>query len=135
MSTHIHFATRERDDGTTFVTLRDDAPTWLRDAVYDAHDGEMPNDWRYETCQAICEMIDDGTEDTQEIADSLVDIYNGDRAAWIAGNLHRGNVEIERDHLPEDVSVFHLIGLAQYQIITEMAEVLADAIEQNAADA
>lgn len=89
MSHHM-FTTRTRDNGSTFVTLEDNAPEWLRDAVREAHDGEMPNDWRFETCRAIWQGLAETPDvDHSELADSLVDIYTADLLAWMAGDISR----------------------------------------------
>ena len=134
MSTHIHFATKERDDGSTYVTLRDDRPQWLADAVHDAHDDEMPNDWRYATCADICEMIDDGTEDACEIADALTDVYTGDLLEWANGHMNRACRPIPVEYLPSDeVDAARVLTLTQYETVREMAEILAAAIEENGA--
>jgi hypothetical protein len=128
-----YFQRKTRDDGTTFYTLTDDAPEWLRDAVYEAHDSELPNDWRYDICHSIINELGDGY-DPDEIADGLVDVYNSDRAAWLADNLARGCIEIERDLLGDDIDAFTVIGLAQYAAISEMVRVMVDAIETNTGD-
>jgi hypothetical protein len=54
------FEKRTRADGDVFVTTKDDAPEWLRDAVREAHQDDPPNDWTYGEAQAACEALDAG---------------------------------------------------------------------------
>lgn len=91
-----HFVTKKRGRGpkaASFVTLRvTDSP--MREAVYSAHNGDMPNDWIYVQCLAACEAIDagdipladaEGTADAvHEYADRSVDIYTRDIYQWAA---------------------------------------------------
>jgi hypothetical protein len=82
------FETRKRDDGGEFVTLMDDAPEWLRDAVRGAHAGDLPSDWVYAECWAACEAIDEGSlsndDDVHAHADTRVDVYTRRLFAWAA---------------------------------------------------
>lgn len=130
------FTTKTRDDGTTFVTLTDTAPEWLQTAVYDAHDGEMPNDWRYETCSRIwdaftVEGIDPADDDQRfELADSLVDIYTFDLTTWLASHNDRQFYvdEARRAYGSEDQGVVWDIKAGQHYCISEMVGIMADAI-------
>lgn len=122
------------DDGTTFYTLSDDHPEWLYDAVQEAHDGEFPNDWRYEHCLHIVSDIDNGSYDPGEIADSLVDIYDSDRLRWLADDPSRTAYcdEAQSDGLAgDDPSVIELAGIGQYLAIERMASILLEAIQEN----
>lgn len=89
------FTQDKRDDGSTFWCLTeqarqtvDDLTEWLRDL----HDGELPNDWRYETIVNICEALMDEDDlsnaDPGElsvgIANNLTDIYNHSLFQWYA---------------------------------------------------
>lgn len=90
------FETALRSDGETrFSRLKDGAPEWVSDLVFEGHGhGElMPDDWRYETicdaCEAISECDDDPDDLAAEFADNAVDTYNGERLAWLASHLSR----------------------------------------------
>lgn len=132
------FETRERgDDGDTFVTLRDDAPDWLVDAVREAHGDEMPNDWRYEISARIFDALtDDPTADRHELADGLVDIYTGARLAWLAADIGRaGLVDEACDELGIDLGgIVDQVGAGQYVVISQMVDIIADAIDENAGE-
>ncbi len=94
------FTQDKRDDGSTFWCLTeqasqdgDDLTDWLRDL----HDGELPNDWRYETivdiCNALMDEDDLSNADPGElsvgIANNLTDIYNHSLCQWYADNASR----------------------------------------------
>ena len=94
------FTRDKRDDGSTFWCLTeqarqsvDDLTEWLRDL----HDGELPNDWRYETIVAICDTLMDEDDLSNAcpgelavgIANNLTDIYNSDLLQWYAENTSR----------------------------------------------
>lgn len=75
--------------------LVDDAPEWLKDAVREAHQGDMPNDWIYSEIRDVCQAIDDGDlglddcgdpdhDKIHEYADGAVDIYTKGLYQWQA---------------------------------------------------
>ena len=89
------FTQDKRDDGSTFWTYTDqarqsadDLATWIGEL----HDGELPNDWRYETIVAICDTLMDEDDlsnaDPGElsvgIANNLTDIYNHSLFQWLS---------------------------------------------------
>lgn len=80
------FETRKRDNGESFVTLKDGHPEWLKSAVYEAHRGQLPDDWIYAVCARVCEKIDDqgfcADAWSHEFCDSEVDIYTKERFKW-----------------------------------------------------
>lgn len=127
------FTTSHRPDGEMFVRLIDDAPDWMGDAVRNAHDGELPDDWRYATCSALVDRIADDAEggtrrddiDTGEMADGLADAYNNALLDWLRADLSRASYA---DDCSETTDIFRLIGLAQYECIRQMADGLLSAI-------
>ena len=64
-----------------------------------------------------------------EFVDGLVDVYNADRIKWVQEDLRRGC--IESDLATGGENVFELIGLAQYEVISQMAYQLLDYIDEN----
>lgn len=128
------FVRKTRDDGTEFVSLRDDRPEWLHDAVHEAHGDEFPDDWVYATCSRVAFDIDDGMDDAHEIADSQTDVYNVSRVAWLAGNWQRASwVDQAREEgiLIEGADLFEQLGIGQYMQIRHIAQTLLDAVEAN----
>lgn len=80
--------TKTRDNGDTFITRKDDAPAWLEDVCYAAHDGMFPDDYKYEFIKAAVDAIMDD-EDPDEALDSDVDVYTGRLTAWLASSTSR----------------------------------------------
>jgi len=99
------------------------------------HDEEWPNDWRYSTIYFLlldfieCEDRNQIEDRIFEIVDGLVDVYNADRIRWVGENLNRGLVE--SDLATGGENIFELIGLAQYEVINQMAYQLLDYIDEN----
>lgn len=138
-----YFQRKTRDDGSTFVTLTDDAPEWLRDAVYAAHDGEMPNDWRYSMCESIVDALadygyptDDDAGEWGEIADSHVEVYNHQLAQWLADNVEREQYVSawHDDYGSQYDEIWSSLRGAQYVALSQMVAILADAITENMGD-
>lgn len=128
------FETRTRDSRTRYVTLIDGRPDWIYDAVVMAHEDELPDDWRYETCQSICYLIDDGITEASEIADSLADIYTSDLIAWLGGHWCRPVwVDNARaDGLIEpDADLETQLRIGQYCCIESMASIFLQAVQDN----
>ena len=104
--------------------------------IYPLHDDELPNDWRYSIIYYLlsdfvdCEDRNETEDRIHEIVDGLVDVYNADRIKWVQEDLNRGYVESEFTTGKE--SIFELIGLAQYEVISQMAYQLLDYIDNNA---
>ena len=103
------FTQDKRDDGSTFWTYTeqsrqsaDDLATWIGEL----HDGELPNDWRYETIVAICDTLMDEddlsnacpSELAVGIANNLTDIYNHSLFQWYA------DIPSRVDYIEEAVS-------------------------------
>ncbi|HYX21402.1 MAG TPA: hypothetical protein VFA98_11215 [Thermoanaerobaculia bacterium] len=129
--------------GETFVTLKDDAPGWLRDAVYEAHRGALPNDWIYAQCLGACEAIDDGVftpgpdiEDDLEgfdgYVDSSVDVYTKDRFQWATDMCHTdlfAEAEERATELCTDaMPMVDRLGAVQFAAIEIIAQAMLDAI-------
>ena len=133
------FERKTRGDGSTFYSLREVdgqyPPDWLHDAVRDAHDDEMPNDWRYDTIHSIVLALEDGS-DRDEIADSLVDVYTSDLIGWLAGNTSRlAYVDDAAAEWATDCdTVEEQIRIGQMYCISQMVNILADAIDENTGD-
>ena len=111
------------NDPCSNVELKEDQKEKYQDFVRELHDDEMPNNWRY---QIIFDLLhnfvneydqDDLEGYLHEIADSLVDVYNTDRAKWLAEDINRGCIEIDTKN---KTSIFELIGIAQYEAIYSM---------------
>ena len=93
-----------RTDGTEYRILREDCPLHddLADVVRSAHNGEMPNDWRYgmayDLCHAFLEYsqpsptpwtLEDYLEMAGEVAELHTDHAHSLALGWLADNASR----------------------------------------------
>lgn len=130
------FRRRTRDNGEEFITLGDDAPEWIVNAMFAAHGhGDMmPNDWSYRlAADVVCQLCSD-TRDGSDIADAIdyavdaaVPCYNAERTDWLASHLQRGfyvDEAVEEYGWPKDGGIYQAIA---YGIAFE-ARMIADAI-------
>lgn len=135
-----YFQIATRTDGTPFTTLSPDAPEWVQTAVYEAHDSELPNDWRYDAARAIFDALQTGDADPDDPvswADSYTDVYNADLAAWLAADLSRDSYC--EDALSEFgaeglTGAFDLIRRGQYVSLCQMFAIIAQHFSDNADD-
>lgn len=127
----------EYDRDSMIWTLTDDAPEWLTDAVREAHDGELPDDWRYETCRRICSELDEretfDVDESNEIADTVTDIYNADLLRWLGGYLTRAEYcdRAAAEYGAPSDCLFTQIRTGQYLCIEEMVRVLIEAVAEH----
>ena len=134
-----------RADGTHFLALDfgakwDDIRDDLENIVMEAHLGEFPNDWRFETVHSIAstlaEMtdsedwdVDDFREESHEVADSLVDVYTGALLAWVSENTRRHQWDDDSIVQPT-TDIMELIKLRQFEEIESMVQVVLSEVEK-----
>ena len=128
----------DRGMNKVYYSIKDDHPDkdYIQtNLIYPLHDDELPNDWRYSIIRwLLSDFVDcqdrDEVEDRRfEIVDGLVDVYNADRIKWVQEDLNRGYVD--SDHATGKEGIFELIGLAQYEVINQMAYQLLDYIDSH----
>lgn len=92
-----YFVRRTVNDREIY-SLVDDAPEWLYDACRDAHDGEWPDDWRWQRLAWIANDLDELDFDDPyvedrfyEIAEHHIDIYTSDLNTWYTGDPGRSS--------------------------------------------
>ena len=93
-----------RTDGTEYRMLREDCPLHddLADVVRSAHNGELPNDWRYGMVHALAHAfldysqpdsrpwaLDDYLEVAGDVAELQVDHAYSRALSWLADNVAR----------------------------------------------
>lgn len=134
------FEARERNEPNeygdkTFYTLKNGSPKWMTDAIHKAHGDIMPNDWIYEQCSRVADRMAEYRPETwddsmSEWADSLVDVYNGARARWLASNLAFGEMVDEAVEAMghSDQGIYGDIGIGQYVMIERIASALIQAV-------
>lgn len=125
------FTSAKYENGDTFIKLKDDAPNWIKDAVYVAHDDMMPDDRIYDVaCQAfhfIAES-DDDEPDSGEFANSTVDVYTGQLTAWMASHLARVSlVDEARDEFGDGEDIASMIAMGQYLESTRVFHAILEA--------
>lgn len=127
----------------TFYKLKDDAPVWVGEAVREAHnigsDDIMPNDWVYEACANMADhMCDSHPSDwddySSQWADGDVDVYNADRAKWLASHLFWGGVvdEAVSELGHSDQGIYGDIGIGQYYALSSIASTMIAAVQSRA---
>lgn len=135
------FEVRKRDNGEEFVCLKSSAPDWVCDLVRDAHTTDMlPDDTRYsmilECADKLTECDPDQWEDcAHEMADSMVDVYNIDRARWLASHVHRAfycDDARAQGLVSEDADMFTRIGAGQYHEYSEILRTLITGLTERA---
>ena len=131
-----YFQLGRRANDTEYWYTMDLTPPWLYEAVMDAHDGEPPNDWRFETCFHIAQAIDEGDEDAWEIADGLVDTYNSALLDWLSGHMQRASyVDQWHEEFDENFQgLFQSLRAGQLLCIENMAQTLIYALNDNKED-
>lgn len=130
------FTTKSRDDGTSYVVLKDGAPEWVQDLVRTAHGDFLSDDWRYASIRSALGALHDSPDQdpddlASEWADGNVDIYTGDRLAWLGSNLQRtGYVDDAAADmgLPSPFSVVDVIGMGQYAESVEVFGLVLEAL-------
>jgi hypothetical protein len=133
------FVTGKRNDGTPFVSLKDERPEWLHDAVHAAHGSDMPNDWIYRECEAACDAIDEGRfngrywqDNVSEHADGRVDVYTRKLYQWAADfclsdTFAEAQSRADEFGSPSDASQEKRIAIIQYCAIERIANVMIEA--------
>jgi len=134
-----YFVRQARADDSLYYILTADAPDWLREAVYQAHDDEAPNDWRYETCADIWEGLMDAIKHDMDLddfihtaADDCVPIYTHELTTWLDDNPSRMaymDEYIETIGRPSDSDELLRGGI--YLCVYRMASILVDAYRDN----
>jgi hypothetical protein len=131
-----NFERKERAQGESYITLKDDHPEWLKDAVHEAHHDTLPNDWIYEECHAAVEAFDTGClldEDAvHQYVDGRVDTYTRDLYQWAADfcltdTWAEAEADAKEMGLPEETE--KRIACIQYAAIRHIAETMRAACE------
>ena len=136
------FVRKERNEpnefgNKDFYSLADKSPSWMVDAIRDAHDagGIFPNDWVYDACHSMISHMDDvepenWDDSVSDWADGAVDVYNAERARWLASHLAFGGIVddavAELGH--SDQGVYGDIGIGQYRFLEQIASALIAAV-------
>ena len=78
------FETGTRDSGEKFVKTKDGRPDWLKNLIFTAHDGMLPDDHRYKFIEDALQYISDQDEDAHlDCPEIEADSYTSDLTAWL----------------------------------------------------
>lgn len=137
------FERSSREDGSTFWKLSSSSPEWMADAIREAHDGELPNDSRYELIRDCLQALsDDGVESQEEALEAshelslnLMPTYIGELLEWFSEMPRRlGDCDkaVACDRVSE-LSVYELLSegfrMAAEEVISSLADSLEDAAD------
>ena len=122
---------KNRSNGDLFITLKSDAPEYIRTFVRSIHQGYMPDDFKYsflaESLRALREH--DSLDDAKDSLES--DIYNHELIRWLAS--HSGRVEYVNEAVIDGIASvvnFNLIQIIGVGQLEEKKEVF-DLVVQN----
>ena len=116
----------ETDPCSDIIQLKEDKKNIYQSFIYELHQEESPNNWRYNTIfyllDSIVNQYDFETieDNIHEIVESQVDIYNHNLATWLADDVLRGYKELDYVNKLSYQSVFDIIKLIQFEIIQDM---------------
>lgn len=137
------FEVSSRENGSSFLRLSSGSPEWMSDAVMAAHDGELPNDSRYELIRDCLQALsEDGVESQEEALEAslqlsldLVPTFNGDLLQWFS-ELPRRLGDCDEALNQERVSqltAYEVLSrgfrLAAEEVISSLADSLEDAAD------
>lgn len=140
------FTRDKRDGGDEFVKTVDEVGEHhpLRDAIFTAHGGMLPDDMKYAMCESAVDAIADAEEDDDisEIADLFADeepsVYNAARLQWVASHLDRaGYVDDAMQEYGDSLGgvgtgLFDLLGWGWAREAREVFNAMREAIEEEA---
>lgn len=116
----------ETDPCSDIIQLKEDKKNIYQSFVWELHQEESPNNWRYNTIfyllDSIVNQYDFETieDNIHEIVESQVDIYNHNLCIWLSDDVSRGYKELDYVNKFSYQSVFDIIRLIQFEIIQDM---------------
>ncbi len=126
------FKRTDNEEQWCLATHEDDE---LTDFIRDLHDGELPNDWRYDTIHWIISAIaseplerdDDWSDIPFEYADNQVDMMTSSIFQWYAN--YSGRYSYVQDNLEDGIThnsndAFDQLKLGQFRAIQEMTSTI-----------
>jgi hypothetical protein len=130
------FERSSRDSGSEFWKLSSDSPEWMTDALMAAHDGELPNDSRYELIRDclqalsddVVESLEEALEASLELSLDLVPTFTGDLIDWFSQMPRRLG---DCDEALDQGRVSELTG---YEVLSEGFRVAAEEVISSLAD-
>ena len=127
-----------REDGSQFFALHEEAPDWMREALFACHDDEHPNDWRYSTVKQLAESLsefayaEEAREHTGDLADNLNVMSHHKLFTWYADCPSRASyVDQYKSDFGAEASedVMSDLSLGYWYAIEQMLGILVGKIE------
>ena len=135
-----------RTDGTEYRMLREDCPMHddLQTIVRNAHNGELPNDWRFDMVYDLCHAFldysqpqgqvftaDDYRDRIGDIAETQVETGTYALLTWLADNVARCEFDDEGAWSSDDLgsSIADLARRRQQEEIDWMAHTILAGVE------
>lgn len=119
------------NDKKIIIYLKDNAPNWLREAVREAHDNLLPDDYIYEWCFDACFVYDDYEGNTQRALDNIEpQTYNYELLEWLSS--HTDRVYLVDEALQEFGFTDLILAIAHSQVSekTRVYEIIFNAIKK-----
>lgn len=135
MGYSTYFVTKQRNNGGEYVALTDESPAWLLEAVREAHQGTLPNDWIFAECQAAVEACDKGDINEGELYDYVngrTEVYTRDLFLW-AADMCVSDIWALAEESANEIgmpdSTIDRIAAIQAEAIRYIAEIMVKACE------
>jgi len=79
------FITDTRDNGEEFVKTKEGRPDWLKNLIFTAHGGMLPDDYRYKFIENSLQYIADQDEDADDLdcPEIEADSYTSELTKWL----------------------------------------------------
>lgn len=135
------FQDAKRDDGSAYICRAPDSPNWVRELIYDCHDGELPNDARYSLIRDAAVSIadrhfldaDDARDVIPDLSVDLLPTYETEILQWFAGNNTRlTDCDTYLEGTGAFVASTYALLSAGYQLAAEnVLGLIVDSLEEN----
>lgn len=135
------FEKREREDGSSFLALCSGSPDWIRSAVREAHEGELPNDSRYELIRDAALALSEGSfsdekdarEALHELAADLSQPSSHELLEWFSACLSRlSDCDEAMEERGEPIySLSDILAMGYLKTVENVLSVLIAELEEN----
>lgn len=135
------FQDAKRDDGSDYIRSSTDSPDWVRELIYDCHDGELPNDARYalirDAAVSISDQhfsdVDDARDAISDLSVDLLPVYTAEILHWFAGNTTRlEDCDTYLENTGASMDSAYALLSAGYQLAAEnVLGLIVDSLEEN----
>lgn len=124
------FEKTTRYDGKEIWVLKDDSPKWMTNVIYEAHLGNIPSDYVYETLHDLIRDLLE-TEDDLEEFEAESSIWVADWLRWLSDDL--GNIDYITQ-VQDDFGLikdgYTLIQMAHNRWLNEVKSVLLNTLKE-----